>query len=671
MARAFVIRPFGKKKDTSGKELDFERVHTELIGPALEAANLGGSTTGEIVEAGNIREDMFSLILEADLVVCDITIHNANVFYELGIRHALRKKRTILIKGEPTADSTPFDVLTDRYLSYGIENPASTRDRLVEMIDATLQSDRQTDSPIFRMLPTLAETDLSTVQVVPLDFREGVDRAREASSKGWLRLLAQEVRDRRFGWMGLQLVASAQWDLRDYEGARESLEAVRQTHQDDPAASLKLATIYERLYRNEKKPELLKTSDQAIERVLAGKDAPSRDRVEALALKGRNKKTRWRREFEVLGSVNERREAAMSQSLRESYEAYREAFYENLNHYYSGLNALQMGTIFLDLSEEEDGSWKAAFDDDEAAEKYRHELAKDVEVLRWLVPASVEAGLRRLSGLDPQHVWAEISKADVLFLNEQNEQRVANRYRNVIPRDNPFAWDAAKEQLGLFIRLGVKADLANKVIAAVQAEQPIQEPAADDKPVHIVVFAGHRVDDPGRAKARFPAEQEGRAKNLIRDALSELNEEYRVQALASAAPGADILFHEACDELDIPSTLCLPMPSEDYARLAFRELDDWRSRFLRLQDRKEVLELSDREGLPGWLHGADTDPWERGNRWVMEMALSSEAREITLLALWDGKDEGDAPGGTAHMVRLARNAGRVHIKRIETKRLLE
>jgi hypothetical protein len=144
-----------------------------------------------------------------------------------------------------------------------------------------------------------------------------------------------------------------------------------------------------------------------------------------------------------------------------------------------------------------------------------------------------------------------------------------------------------------------------------------------------------------------------------------------VQALASAAPGADILFHEACDELDIPSTLCLPMPSEDYARLAFRELDDWRSRFLRLQNRKEVLELSDQEGLPGWLHGADTDPWERGNRWVMEMALTSDARKMTLLALWDGKDEGDAPGGTAHMVGLARNAGRVHIKRIDTKELLE
>ena len=81
--------------------MDFEQVHQDLIGPALEATQLSGSTTGEIVDAGNIREDMFSLILEADLVICDVTIHNANVFYELGIRHALRKRCTILIKGSP------------------------------------------------------------------------------------------------------------------------------------------------------------------------------------------------------------------------------------------------------------------------------------------------------------------------------------------------------------------------------------------------------------------------------------------------------------------------------------------------------------------------------------------------------------------------------------------
>jgi hypothetical protein len=138
MQRAFVIRPFGTKTDSSGTEIDFERVHQELILPALMNAELGGGTTGEIVEPGNIREDMFALIIEADLVVCDMTVHNANVFYELGIRHAPRKKRSVLIKGGPVKGGTPFDLLTDRYVRYDIANPAAALGALTETIRAAL-----------------------------------------------------------------------------------------------------------------------------------------------------------------------------------------------------------------------------------------------------------------------------------------------------------------------------------------------------------------------------------------------------------------------------------------------------------------------------------------------------------------------------------------------------
>ena len=104
MPRAFVIRPFGVKKDSSGQALDFDAVHRDLIEPALIALGFSGSTTIEIESAGNIRADMFALILEADVVVCDITVHNANVFYELGVRHALRKRGTIMLKGAALAD---------------------------------------------------------------------------------------------------------------------------------------------------------------------------------------------------------------------------------------------------------------------------------------------------------------------------------------------------------------------------------------------------------------------------------------------------------------------------------------------------------------------------------------------------------------------------------------
>lgn len=674
MARAFVIRPFDKKKDSAGKEFDFEAIHATVIGPALKDARFAGSTTGEIIDAGNIREDMFSLILEADLVVCDITILNANVFYELGIRHALRRRRTLIIKHKGSADSPPFDLLTDRYLAYDLAD-AEAKTKLAQAIEATMQSDRATDSPIFSMLPDLPEADSSVTQVVPLDFRQEVNRARAVKSKGWLRLLAQDVRGRRFERPGLQLIARGQWDLKDYAGARQSLEEIRDVLPDNVEANLALANVYERLYREKEKPDpaLLALSDQAIERVLAVRDVSSKDRVEALALQGRNQKTRWRLEFGELTSAEARRSAAMTESLRKCFDAYRAAFHTDLNHFWSGLAALQMGTIFLDLSEADD-TWKSTFDDDGKADRYRQELVQDVAELRSVVAASIEAALSRLPNSDPNRIWAEVSKIDALFLTEQNDQRIVNRYRDTIPRDQFFVWDAARGQLKLFADLGVRGSRAEKVITEV--DRKFVGAGQTGKPLHVVLFAGHRVDEPGRSQRRFPASEADRAKTLIRDALVKLSgEDVEFLGMASAAPGGDILFHEACEDLGIRSVPCLPMPADKYASHTFGAVDEWRSRFLNLLDRtrerkRDVLEMSDQEGLPRWLQGTSVNPWERGNRWVLQMGLAAGAKRITLLALWDGELTGDDLGGTAQMVDLARSAGVIDVKVIDTRQLL-
>jgi hypothetical protein len=79
--RAFIIRPFGTRKG-----INFDNVEQTLVGPALQNICAEGRTTGEILEAGNIRIDMFQQLLVADLVVADITTNNPNAYYELGIR---------------------------------------------------------------------------------------------------------------------------------------------------------------------------------------------------------------------------------------------------------------------------------------------------------------------------------------------------------------------------------------------------------------------------------------------------------------------------------------------------------------------------------------------------------------------------------------------------------
>src|SRR5262245_50054792 len=66
--------------------------------------------------------------------------------------------------------------------------------------------------------------------------------------------------------------------------------------------------------------------------------------VLALTLEGRNEKTLWRLEWDQLDNVAKRRSAATNRMLRKAYEAYRKAYPFDLNHYWSGLAALQHNT---------------------------------------------------------------------------------------------------------------------------------------------------------------------------------------------------------------------------------------------------------------------------------------------------------------------------------------
>jgi hypothetical protein len=662
MQRVFIIRPFGKKKDRAGREIDFDRVQTDLIDPALRAAGVSGSTTGEIVEAGNIRADMFGLILEADVVICDTTIHSPSVFYELGIRHALRKKRTVLIRGLPAADETPFDNLTDRYLAYNLDEPATALQPLTNMLIATLASER-TDSPIFMMLPALLEVDTASVQILPRDLAEEVERAKASKAAGWLRLLSQEVETRHFQLRALRVIGRAQWDIADYEGARRTYQKLINHDPDDLDANNVLANLYERQYRRERREDLLAASDLAINRIVANSRATLEERTEALSLMGRNAKTRWRLAFEGEDNINARRKAAINRNLLEAYNGYLRAYLGNLNHYWSGLAALQMCAIAKSLTTEE--VWQDAFDSERAAQDKADELSLSFDQLKSAVSLTLQAAQKGLPVGSDDRVWADISSADLLFLTEERESRIIRAYKAAIPAISWYV-EAAKGQLELFASLGIKVELAQAIIADLSGG--VGAPASSWAAPRIVVVAGHRIDEPGRSEPRFPERAEVAVKAKLQEKLARLNQGAGgVRVLASAAPGTDIICHELCRDLGIKSTICLPTPVNIYSTETFRDLDGWRSRFLALSAGVERLQLSDAPGLPRWLEGTDTDEWERGNRWVLQLALSAEAPKVSLIAVWDGKDFGDAKGGTAHMVQIARAAGTVDIDVIKLK----
>ena len=121
----FVLMPFGWKSDAAGKSIDFDAVYREVIKPAVAAAGLEPFRADEELTGGIIHKAMFERLVLCDYAVADLTLANANVFYELGVRHAARPWSTVSIYAGTSR--LPFDVadlrkmsVTDRDIS---ENP--------------------------------------------------------------------------------------------------------------------------------------------------------------------------------------------------------------------------------------------------------------------------------------------------------------------------------------------------------------------------------------------------------------------------------------------------------------------------------------------------------------------------------------------------------------------
>jgi hypothetical protein len=188
-----------------------------------------------------------------------------------------------------------------------------------------------------------------------------------------------------------------------------------------------------------------------------------------------------------------------------------------------------------------------------------------------------------------------------------------------------------------------------------------------------IVFTGHMIDAPDRPKPRFPPDKETVAGKAIRDALAALanREPERCIGFAGGASGGDLLFHEACQSLGIESRLRLAMPVDAFIEHSVAPADaDWEQRFHKLvarqKDTLKILNASD--PLPAWVTPKeDLNVWARTNIWLLQEALSSGAPEVHLLALWNG-DAGDGPGGTGHLIELARQQG-VSTDILDTKKL--
>ncbi|MDH5298489.1 MAG: DUF4071 domain-containing protein [Desulfobulbaceae bacterium] len=150
----FVLMPFGEKPDGSGRSIDFDRIYAELIAPAIRAADLEPIRADEKQGGGIIHKPMYERLILCDYAVADLTTANANVFYELGVRHAVRPHTTISIHEEQTR--LPFDVAPFRSLPYRLaaDGTVAGREPFCRQLTARLLAARapQPDSPVFQLV---------------------------------------------------------------------------------------------------------------------------------------------------------------------------------------------------------------------------------------------------------------------------------------------------------------------------------------------------------------------------------------------------------------------------------------------------------------------------------------------------------------------------------------
>lgn len=169
-ATCFVVMGFGKKTDfETGRTLDLDKSYFNMIKPAVEDAGLKCVRADEIVHSGVIDKPMYEQILQADLVVADISTSNKNALYELGIRHALRPYTTVVI-GEDSLKTFPFDlshVVVRQYHHLGEDIGVTEATRFREALTKALleimnREPRQNDSPVYTVLTDLSPPAVKT-----------------------------------------------------------------------------------------------------------------------------------------------------------------------------------------------------------------------------------------------------------------------------------------------------------------------------------------------------------------------------------------------------------------------------------------------------------------------------------------------------------------------------
>lgn len=183
---AFVICPIGDRDTAIRKRSD--QMLKYIITPVVEKFGYKPIRADEIPKPGTITSQIVEHILDDPLVIADLTGRNANVFYELAVRHIIEKPTIQIIeKGE----TIPFDVVTQRTIEIDhkdLDSVEEAKKSLEKQIAAVEKDPTLVDSPIrtavnmksLRASSNPEQAVLATIQASMAEFRTEIREIRDS-----------------------------------------------------------------------------------------------------------------------------------------------------------------------------------------------------------------------------------------------------------------------------------------------------------------------------------------------------------------------------------------------------------------------------------------------------------------------------------------------------------
>lgn len=345
----FVVMPYGVKVDQGGRQVVFDRVYADLIAPGIEQAGMEPYRSDQELLGGTIHKSMFERLMLCDYAVADLTSSNANVYYEVGMRHVLRPRSTILIVAK--GSQLPFNVGPQRTMEYdlgpgGVPNPEFLQKNVVELGNR-LEAAREPheDSPFYQYVsawprPDIAhlKADLFQEQVsYSVTYKARLQAVRANSDRDRAKAIETELGDIRDAEPGV--VVDLYLTYRDLKCYGEMIDLAEKMEKALAASVLvreQLAFALNRLSRRDEAEDILKDVIQ--------RHGPS---SETFGLLGRVYKDRWQ---EAAGAG---RKMAAQGYLRSAIEAYRQGFEADWRDAFPGVNAVTLMDIAGDPDKDE------------------------------------------------------------------------------------------------------------------------------------------------------------------------------------------------------------------------------------------------------------------------------------------------------------------------------